>query len=63
MDEQEKGAEFEQEQIEESFEGFSIDEDIEARFNALQSQIEQSKITYRAHIETRKEFLRWVDQD
>lgn len=62
-DESQNQETFNDEEIEDSFEGFSIDEGIEARFNVLQVQIEQFKISYRAHIETRKEFLRWVDQD
>lgn len=55
--------EFEVEEITETFETFSIDEDIEIRFNAIQDFLTQAKVQYQAHVNTRQEYLKWLDLD
>lgn len=63
MDDEREAIEFEEAEIEENYSGFSIDDELELRFNQLQSSIEQNKILYTAYIHARKEVLRWLDQD
>jgi hypothetical protein len=54
---------FTEEIVEETFNNFSIDEDIEKRFNTLQTFVEQAKIEYQAYVKSREEYLKWLDRD